>query len=188
MTTMTQPKSEFGITSPEIDSFYPEMKRAQFEIGGKTVYVETGRISRAASGSVILQCGETVVMANVTGSDSVRPGIDFFPLLVDYEEKLYCVGRIPGGYKKREARPTDQAILISRLIDRPIRPLFPDGYRKDVQIVTTSLASDQENPMDTLAIVAASFALTLAKNVPFKGPLGAVRVGRARISERSEGA
>jgi polyribonucleotide nucleotidyltransferase len=178
MTTLTQPKSEFGITSPEIDSFYPEMKRAQFEIGGKTVYVETGRISRAASGSVILQCGETVIMANATGSESVRPGIDFFPLLIDYEEKLYSVGRIPGGYKKREARPTDQAILISRLIDRPIRPLFPDGYRKDVQIVATGLASDQENPMDTLAIVAASFALTLAKNVPFQGPLGAVRVGR----------
>jgi polyribonucleotide nucleotidyltransferase len=182
MTTMTQPKAELGITSPEVDAFYPNMKRAQFEIGGKPVYVETGRIARSSHGSVVLQCGETVVMANVTGSENVRPGIDFFPLLVDYEEKLYSVGRIPGGYKKREARPTDQAILISRLIDRPIRPLFPDGYRNDVQIVTTGLASDHENPMDTLAIVAASFALTLANNIPFQGPLGAVRVGRVNGS------
>ncbi len=178
--TLTHPQQsgEFGISSPVLDAFYPDMKRAQFEIGGKTVYVETGRIARASGGSVILQCGETTLMANATGSDAPRQGIDFFPLLVEYEEKLYSVGRIPGGYNKREARPSENAILTSRLIDRPIRPLFPDGYRNDVQIVVTGLSSDNENPMDALAVLAASFALTLCKNVPFLGPLGAVRVGK----------
>jgi len=176
--TMTMKKPEFGITSPELDDFYPDMKRAQFDIGGKTIYIETGRISRASSGSVILQCGETTLMANATASEGVRSGIDFFPLLIDYEEKMYSVGRIPGGYNKREARPSEKAILTSRLIDRPIRPLFPDNYRNDVQIVVNGLASDGENPTDVLAILASSFALTLAENAPFQGPLGAVRVGR----------
>ncbi|MFN7311630.1 MAG: hypothetical protein ACK5T0_09730, partial [Vampirovibrionales bacterium] len=178
--TLTHPQQsgEFGITNPTLDAFYPDMKRAQFDIGGKTVYVETGRIARAAGGSIILQCGETTVMANATATETPRAGIDFFPLLIDYEEKLYSVGRIPGGYNKREARPSEKAILTSRLIDRPIRPLFPDGFRNDVQIVVNGLTSDLENPMDALAILAASFALTLCKNAPFQGPIGAVRVGK----------
>ncbi len=178
--TLTHPQQsgEFGITNPTLDAFYPDMKRAQFDIGGKTVYVETGRIARASGGSIILQCGETTVMANATATETPRAGIDFFPLLIDYEEKLYSVGRIPGGYNKREARPSEKAILTSRLIDRPIRPLFPDGFRNDVQIVVNGLTSDLENPMDALAILAASFALTLCKNAPFQGPIGAVRVGK----------
>jgi len=146
------------------------------------VYVETGRIARASGGSIILQCGETTVMANATATETPRAGIDFFPLLIDYEEKLYSVGRIPGGYNKREARPSEKAILTSRLIDRPIRPLFPDGFRNDVQIVVNGLTSDHENPMDSLAILAASFALTLCENAPFQGPIGAVRYKQMEAS------
>jgi polyribonucleotide nucleotidyltransferase len=170
---------EWGITNLNaIDKFYPDMKRISFALGGKTVTVETGRVARSAGGAVWLQCGETVIMATATASESVRPGIDFFPLLVDYEEKMYSVGRLPGGYNKREGRPSEKAILISRLIDRPIRPLFPDGYRNDVQLSVAPLVSDSVEQNDVLAMLAASFALTLCKGVPFMGPIGAVRVGR----------
>jgi polyribonucleotide nucleotidyltransferase len=161
-----------------LDAFYPEMQRHSFQIGGKAVTVETGRMARSAGASVLVQCGETVLFAAVTASGSVRPGIDFFPLLVDYEEKMFAVGKMPGGYNKREGRPSEKAVLTSRLIDRPIRPLFPEGYRNDVQIVAAPLVSDNIQQPDTLAILAASFALTLASDIPFCGPIGAVRVAR----------
>ena len=168
-----------GITDlASLDAFYPEMQRHSFQIGGKTVTVETGRMARSAGASVLVQCGETVVFSAATASTSIRPGIDFFPLLVDYEEKMFAVGKMPGGYNKREGRPSEKAVLTSRLIDRPIRPLFPDGYRNDVQIVATPLVSDNVQQPDTLAILAASFALTLASDIPFSGPVGAVRVAR----------
>jgi polyribonucleotide nucleotidyltransferase len=174
--TVTKP-SALGITSLETDAFYPDMKRGSLTIAGQTIYVETGRLARSAAASVLVQLGETVVFVACSSSDKPRDGIDFFPLLVDFEEKMYSVGRLPGGYLKREGKPSDKAVLSSRLIDRPIRPLFPDGYRNDVQITASCLAMDSVNPPDVLAIFAASTALTLAKKVPFLGPLGAVRIG-----------
>ena len=147
----------------------------QLTIGGKTVTIETGELARQAGGAVVLTCGETTLLVAATGSAKPRPGIDFFPLLVDFEEKMYAVGRMPGGYIKREGRPSEKAVLTSRLIDRPIRPLFPDGYRNDVQIVATPLSLDSINPPDTLAILGASAALVIA-GLPFGGPIGAVRV------------
>ena len=174
----SQEKPVLGIVSGELDEFYPDMQRQSFKIGEKTIHVETGRLARSASASILLQCEETVLFVAATGSAEPRPGIDFFPLLIDFEEKMYSVGRLPGGYLKREGRPSDKAILSARLIDRPIRPLFPDGYRNDVQVVTNPVAMDGVHPPDVLAILGASLALTLAKNVPFLGPLGAVRVAR----------
>jgi polyribonucleotide nucleotidyltransferase len=160
---------------PEAD-FFPALQRKTFTIGNRQVHMETGRLARAASASVLLRCEDTVVMVNATGSETPRPGIDFFPLLIDFEEKMYSVGRLPGGYLKREGRPSDKAILAARLIDRPIRPLWPDGYRNDVQIVATPLSVDGVVPYDVLAIFGASMALELS-GLPFQGPLGAVRVG-----------
>lgn len=148
----------------------------QLSIGGKTVTLETGELARQAGGAVVLTCGETVLLVTATVASKPRPGIDFFPLLVDFEEKMYAVGRMPGGYIKREGRPSEKAVLTSRLIDRPIRPLFPDGYRNDVQIVALPLSLDSNNPPDTLAILGASAALSIAKDAPFLGPIGAVRV------------
>jgi polyribonucleotide nucleotidyltransferase len=179
----TEPKSavptpEHGILAQVSDSFFEGMKRAQLTIGGKTVSVETGRMARLADASVLVQCGESLVIVAVTRSEKPRPGIDFFPLLVDFEEKMYSVGRMPGGYMKREGRPSEKAVLTSRLIDRPVRPLFPDGYRNDVQIVATPLCADSVEQTDVMAIFGASLALTLAEKIPFQGPLGAVRVGR----------
>jgi len=152
-----------------------EVKTCKLEIGGKEVIVETGKYALSASGSVMVRCGDTVVMVTATASEEPRAGVDFFPLLVDYEEKMSSIGRIPGGYLKKEGRPSEKAILISRLIDRPIRPLFPKGYRNDVQIVATTLSSDQIQQPDTLAMLGASFALELS-GAPFEGPIGAVRV------------
>lgn len=134
-------------------------------------------MARQASGACEVQYGDTVVLVTATESKQVREGIDYFPLLVDYEEKLYSVGRIPGSFTRREGKAPDKAILISRLIDRPIRPLFKEGYRNDVQIVATTLSADQENPVDTIAMLGASIAIGLA-GLPFNGPIGAVRVGR----------
>jgi polyribonucleotide nucleotidyltransferase len=144
-------------------------------VDGKTITLETGELARSAGGSVLVKCGETIVMVNTVASTSPREGIDFFPLLVDYEEKMYAAGRLPGGYIKREGRPSEKAVLVSRLIDRPIRPLFPEAYRNDVQIVATPLSLDNENPPDILAILGASAALVLS-GVPFLGPVGAVRI------------
>ena len=150
--------------------------RQELDIDGKIVTLETGELAKSASGSVLVTCGETVVLVNTVASKKPRPGIDFFPLLVDYEEKMYSVGRLPGGFIKREGRPSEKAVLVSRLIDRPVRPLWPDGYRNDVQIIATPLSFDGVNQPDVLAILGASAALVLS-GLPFSGPLGAVRVG-----------
>lgn len=151
----------------------------ELEIDGKKVEIKTGRLAKQAHGACEVYCGETMVLVTCCESKEARDGIDYFPLLVDYEEKLYAVGRVPGSFLRREGRAPDKAILTSRLIDRPIRPLFEDGYRKDVQIVATAMSADQENPSDTLAMLGASVALGLA-GLPFKGPIGAVRVGRVK--------
>ena len=146
------------------------------EIGGKTVEVELGKLCFQSNGHCVVKCGDTVVMVNVTMAKSPRPGIDFFPLSVDYEEKMYSVGKIPGGYKKREGRPSDQAILRSRLIDRPLRPLFPKGFYNDVTVIATPLSVDNDIPPEPLAMLGSSIALSIS-NIPFEGPTGAVKIG-----------
>jgi polyribonucleotide nucleotidyltransferase len=148
------------------------------DLAGRELVVETGRLAWQASGAVTLTYGETVVLATATASKEPRPNIDFFPLTVDYEEKMYAGGKIPGGYIKREGRPSTEAILVSRLTDRPMRPLFPKGFRNDVQIVVTPLSVDSENDPDILAINGASTALTIS-DIPFGGPVGAIRMGWA---------
>ncbi|MHB1126571.1 MAG: polyribonucleotide nucleotidyltransferase [Bacillota bacterium] len=149
------------------------------DLAGRKLTIETGRLATQASGSVLVKYGDTVVLVTAVGSPEPREGIDFFPLTVDYEERLYAVGRIPGGFIKREGRPTEKAILSSRLIDRPLRPLFPKGYRNDVHIVATVLSVDQDNQPDVVAMIGASAALHLSQ-VPFLGPIGGVNVGRVR--------
>ncbi|MBN3033376.1 MAG: polyribonucleotide nucleotidyltransferase [Candidatus Saganbacteria bacterium] len=154
------------------------IKKAELKLAdGRVFSLETGRVAREAGGSVIVRLGDTMVLATATMAATPREGIDFFPLLVDFEEKLYAAGRIPGGFFKREGRPSEKAILTSRKIDRPIRPMFPEGFRNDVQIVVTPLSVDQENPPDILAIVGASAALSISE-IPFMGPLAAVRVAK----------
>ena len=148
----------------------------KLEVGGKEVQVELGKYCGQASGHCMLRCGDTVVMVNATMSKAPRPGMDFFPLNVDYEEKMYSVGKIPGGFKKREGRPSDQAILRSSLIDRPLRPLFPKGFYNDVSIIATPLSVDVDIPPEPLAMLGSSIALTVS-DIPFEGPTGAVKVG-----------
>jgi polyribonucleotide nucleotidyltransferase len=150
--------------------------RQETVIGGRVMSIETGRVAEQASGAVLARYGETVILATVVGSDEPREGIDFFPLTVDVEERMYAAGKIPGGFIKREGRATEHAILSCRLADRPLRPLFPKGYHNDVQIVITVLSVDQENDYDILSIVGASAALSVS-DIPFAGPVGAVRVG-----------
>ena len=154
-----------------------EVKKTEFAIGGKTVVIETGKYAKSAASSVTVRCGDTMLFVHAAVSPEPRVGIDFFPLLIDYEERMSAIGKIPGGYNRSEGKASDKAILASRLIDRPIRPLFPKGYRNDIQIVAQLFSSDQENQPDVLAILGASSALMLA-GVPFEGPVGAVRVGR----------
>lgn len=154
-----------------------DSKKTVFEIGGKTVEVETGKYAQTANGSVTIRCGDTMLFVHATVSKQPRVGIDFFPLLIDYEERMSSIGRIPGGFNRSEGRASDKAILVSRLIDRPIRPLFPKGYRNDIQIVSQLFSYDQENQPDTLAMLGSSFALMLT-GAPFEGPIGAVRVSR----------
>jgi polyribonucleotide nucleotidyltransferase len=149
----------------------------QLEIGGKTVTVETGKYAQSTNGSVTVRCGDTMLFVHAVVSKEPRVGIDFFPLLIDYEERMSSIGRIPGGYNRSEGKASDKAILVSRLIDRPIRPLFPKGYRNDIQIVAQLFSYDQENQPDTLAMLGASCALMLS-GAPFEGPIGAVRVSR----------
>ena len=151
-----------------------DAKIYNIEIGGKTVSFETGRLCEQANGSCLVRCGETVVMVNVTMSKEPRPGIDFFPLSVDFEEKMYSVGKIPGGFKKREGRPADKAILTSRLIDRPLRPLFPKGFYHDVCVVATALSVDPDVAPEPLAMLGSSFALSIS-DIPFMGPTGCFR-------------
>ena len=146
------------------------------EIGGREVTVEVGKYAQQANGSCIVRCGETVVMVNTVMSASPREGMDFFPLSVDYEEKMYAVGKIPGGFKKREGRASDKAILTSRLIDRPIRPLFPKGLFNDVTVTATALSVDTNIPPEPFAMLGSSIALSIS-DIPFAGPTGSVLVG-----------
>ncbi len=148
-----------------------------FEVGGRTISIETGRLARQADGAVLVRIGDTVVLATAVVSDKAREGIDFLPLVVNYQEKAYAAGKIPGGFFKREGRPGERETLISRLIDRPIRPLFPKGFRNEIQVIITTLSSDQENDSDIIGIIGASTALHLSK-IPFAGPIGGVRIGR----------
>ena len=153
-----------------------EIHREQLEWAGRKLTLETGRIARQADGAVFATWGETTLLATVVSAKTPKPGIDFFPLTVNYQEKAFAAGRIPGGYFKREGRPSEKETLVSRLIDRPIRPLFPDGYRNETQVVITVLSHDLENDPDILSLVAASAALTIS-GVPFMGPIGGARVG-----------
>ncbi len=153
-----------------------DIVRKEVPLGDETLILESGRIARQADGAVLATLGETTVLAAVTFQKSPKPGIDFFPLTVHYQEKFYAAGKIPGGYLKREARPSDHETLTSRLIDRPIRPLFADGFRNETQVICTVLSHDLEHAPDMLAMIAASAALTIS-GAPFLGPIGGCRVG-----------
>jgi polyribonucleotide nucleotidyltransferase len=157
-------------------SMIPSVSAVSAEIGGRTLSIETGLLAEQAGGAVVVRYGDTMVLVTATGSQNLREDIDFFPLSVDYEEKMYAAGKIPGGFIKREGRPTENAILAARLTDRPIRPLFPRGYRAEVQVITTVMSADQENDPDILSIIGGSAALMLSP-IPFDGPVGAARVG-----------
>jgi polyribonucleotide nucleotidyltransferase len=152
------------------------IQKESFEWGGRTLTLETGKIARQADGAVLATYGETIVLATVVGAPNPKEGVDFFPLTVNYQERYYAAGKIPGGYFKRERAPTERETLISRLIDRPIRPLFADGYRNETLVVAQVLSHDLENDPDIVAMVAASAALTIS-GIPFMGPIGAARVG-----------
>src|SRR3977135_4488356 len=146
------------------------------EVADKRLSIETGRVAEQANGAVILRQGDTVVLSTAVMAKEPRVGIDWFPLTCDYEEKLYAAGKIPGAFMRREGRPSETAILASRLTDRPLRPLFPEGFRLDVQVVSTVLSVDQENDPTILSINGASTALVIS-DIPFQGPVGAVRMG-----------
>src|ERR671913_168209 len=151
-------------------------KTVEIEWGGRTLKLETGRVARQADGAVLATLGETVVLCAVTAAKSVKPGQDFFPLTVHYQEKFSAAGRIPGGFFKRERGATEKETLTSRLIDRPIRPLFPEGFYNEILCIAQVLSYDGENEPDIVAMIAASAALTIS-GVPFMGPIGAARVG-----------
>ncbi|HEY5279779.1 MAG TPA: polyribonucleotide nucleotidyltransferase [Pseudolabrys sp.] len=153
-----------------------DIHRVELDWGGRKLTLETGRMARQADGAVLATYGDTTVLATVVAAKTPREGVDFLPLTVDYQEKFYAAGRIPGGYFKREGRPTEKETLVSRLIDRPVRPLFADGWRCETQIIITTMSHDLENDPDILAMVASSAALTLS-GAPFMGPIGAARVG-----------
>ena len=155
----------------------PETKKFEISIGGKLVTVETGKYAKSATSSVTVRCEDTMLFIHAIVSKEPRVGIDFFPLLIDYEERMSSIGKIPGGYTRTEGKASEKAILVSRLIDRPIRPLWPKGYRNDVQIVSQLFSYDQKNQPDVLSILGASSALMLS-GAPFEGPVGAIRVGR----------
>ncbi|MHB1449994.1 MAG: polyribonucleotide nucleotidyltransferase, partial [Bellilinea sp.] len=154
----------------------PEAKQYTAQVGGRTITIETGKLAQQAGGAVTLRLGDSVVFAAAT-LGGIREGIDFFPLTVEYEERMYAGGRIPGSFFRREGRPSEDAILISRLTDRPIRPLFPKNMRNEVQVIMFSVSADMENSLDILAVNAASAALMIS-DVPWDGPVGAVRIGR----------
>src|SRR5437879_8151156 len=167
------------------------------DVAGRRISIETGRVAEQANGAVIVRQGDTVVLSTAVMSKEPREGIDFFPLTCDYEEKLYAAGKIPGAFMRREGRPSEAAIIASRLTDRPLRPLFPDGFRLDVQVVSTVLSVDQENDPTILSINGASTALVIS-DIPFGGPVGPVRLGhldghlvcnppRARSNEQERG-
>src|ERR1041384_3350191 len=147
------------------------------QVGEKQVIIETGKLAKQADGSVTVQMGETIVLVAAVAATKAKAGQDFFPLTVDYREKAAAAGKFPGGYFKREGRPTEKEILTSRIIDRPIRPLFPKGWYNEVQVQSIVLSADGENDPDMLALVGASAAL-MVSDIPWEGPLGAVRIGR----------
>ena len=149
----------------------------EVNLGGKVIKIETGVLARQANGAVTVRLGDTLVFTAVTATKKPREGVDFFPLQVEYREKYYAAGKFPGGYFKREARPSEREILIARVTDRPIRPFFPDGYRNDVQVNSMLMTTDGENEADVLSINAASAAVVIS-DIPFFGPIAAVRVGR----------
>src|ERR1700678_4206499 len=163
--TMTAPLH--GVNKQEITVDLP---------GGKSIHFETGKLAKQAHGSCVVRMGENVVLATATANADPREGIDFFPLTVDYREYTYAAGRIPGGFIKREGRPSEREILTSRQIDRPIRPLFPEGFKCETQVIAFVYSADKENDTDVLGINGASCALALS-DIPFHGPVGAVRIG-----------
>src|ERR1700742_1349036 len=150
--------------------------RKEINWGGRKLVLESGRIARQADGAVLATYGETVVLCTAVGVKQVKPGVDFFPLTVNYQEKTFAAGKIPGGFFKREGRPSEKEVLTSRLIDRPIRPLFASGFLNETQVVCTVLSHDLENDPDIVALVGASAALTIS-GIPFLGPIGGARVG-----------
>ena len=154
----------------------PDATRVVADIGGQEIIFETGRLAKQANGSVLVRSGDSLVLVTAVGAREPREGTDFFPLTVDVEERMYAKGAIPGGFIKRESRPSERAILTCRMTDRPLRPLWPKGFRNEVQIVTTVLSIDKVNAFDILSINGASAALMLSE-LPFHGPVGAVRIG-----------
>ena len=167
-------KDGTGDAEQETDMF--EITREEIEWGGRKLVLETGKIARQADGAVLATYGETTVLATVVGERTPKPGLDFFPLTVNYQEKTYAAGKIPGGFFKREGRPSEKETLVSRLIDRPIRPLFAPGFKNETQVIATVLSHDMENDPDIVAMVAVSAALTIS-GLPFLGPIGGARVG-----------
>src|SRR6266511_1146406 len=153
------------------------LQRVEKELAGRKLVLEVGEVAKQANGATLVSYGETVVLVTAVVAPEVREGIDFMPLTVDYREKAYAAGKIPGGFFKREGRPSEREILTSRLIDRPIRPLFPKGFRQETQVIALVLSADTENDPDILAMIGASVALTIS-DIPFGGPIGAVRIGR----------
>src|SRR5690348_878419 len=154
------------------------MQRLEKEFAGRKLVIETGRMAKQAAGSALVQYGETMVLAAVTVSDTLSP-LPFFPLTVEYKERTYAAGKIPGGFIKREGRPHDEEILSARIIDRSIRPLFPEGFKNEVQVFIYVISADQENDADVLGLLAASYAINSSK-IPFMGPIAAARVGRVQ--------
>jgi len=152
------------------------MRRVEMPLGRGALSIETGRMAKQADGAVLVRLGDTVVLATACAQKDPRPGIDFLPLTVDYRENTYAAGKIPGGFFKREGRPNEKETLTSRMIDRPLRPLFPEGYACETQVVGLLLSADMENDSDTLSIIGASTALFIS-DIPFDSPVGAVRVG-----------
>src|SRR4030043_1970445 len=153
------------------------VQKLQIDFGGRPFSIETGRVAKQANGSALVQYGETVVLVTAVTANEKREGIDFVPLTVNYQEMTYAAGRIPGGFFKREGRPTDRETLISRFIDRPLRPLFPKGFQNEIQIIATVLSADQDNDPSILGMIGASSALSLS-DIPFGGPIAGAKVGR----------
>ncbi|TMJ09409.1 MAG: polyribonucleotide nucleotidyltransferase, partial [Bacillati bacterium ANGP1] len=162
--------------TPEDPSPLGRTASVEVEVAGRPLSIETGHLARQANGAVVVRVGDTMVLVTATMSAAPREGIDFFPLTCDYEEKMFAAGKIPGGFFKREGRPGERAILTARLMDRPLRPLFPKGFRRDIQVIATVLSTDQENAPDLLAVIGAGAALGIA-DIPFDGPVAAVRIG-----------
>ena len=151
------------------------------DVGGRNLVIESGKLAVQADSAVTVRYGDTVVLVTVCFNREAREGVDFLPLTIDYEERLYAAGKIPGGFIRREGRPSEAAILACRQTDRPIRPLLPKTWRSEIQIITTVLSADQENDPDILSVIGASAALSLSE-LPFDGPIGAVNVSRARVA------